>query len=294
MDRSAASPARRLFRLLVTVWPGTLWLVVFMIVPALFMLAASFLQRGPHGTLVGPPTLANYLRFFGFGESGFDPLYLLILLRSVVFALVVTLLTLLLGYPLAFAIAQSRRRDTLLLLVVLPFWTNFLIRIYAWIVIFQKRGVVNAALAALGLDPLHLYPSWFAVYTATVYTYLPFLVLPVYAAVERVDWTLHEAAQDLGAGRWASFWHAVFPQTLPGVIAGVLLVFIPALGTFVISDLLGAGRVILIGNVIQQQFGVVRDWAFGSAAAYVLMTLVLFGLWLYAKRVGEEGLDRLV
>ncbi len=265
-----------------------------MVVPALFMLVASFLQRGPHGTLVGPPTLANYLRFFGLTEAGFDPLYLLILARSVFFALVVTLITLLLGYPLAFAIAQSRHKEALLLLVVLPFWTNFLIRIYAWIVIFQKKGVVNAFLGMLGLDPLTLYPSWFAVYTATVYTYLPFLVLPVFTAVERVDWTLHEAAQDLGAGRFRSFLHAVWPQTLPGVVAGVLLVFIPALGTFVISDLLGAGRVILIGNVIQQQFGVVRDWAFGSAAAYVLMGLVLLGLWLYARRAGEEGLDRLV
>ncbi len=294
MNRSAASPARRLLERLVTVGPGALWLLVFMLVPALLMLYASFLQRGPYGQLVGPPTLENYLRFLGLTPEGYDPLYLRILWRSVVFAGVVTAITLLLGYPLAFAIATSRRRETLLLLVILPFWTNFLIRIYAWIVIFQRHGVVNAALGALGFAPLPLYPSWFAVYVATVYTYLPFLVLPVYTAVERVDWTLLEAAQDLGAGRVRGFLHAVLPQTLPGVVAGVLLVFIPALGTFVISDLLGAGRVVLIGNVIQQQFGVVRDWAFGSAASYVLMALVLLGLWLYARAVGEEGLDRLV
>ena len=290
----AASARQRLLRLAVTVWPGTLWLVVFMLVPALYMLYASFLRRGPHGTLVGPPTLENYLRFLGFTPQGFDPLYLEILARSVGFAAVVTLLTLALGYPLAFAIARSRHRELLLLLVILPFWTNFLIRVYAWIVIFQRRGVLNAVLGALGLDPVSLYPSWTAVYVATVYTYLPFLVLPVYAAVERVDWTLLEAAYDLGAGRLKGFLHAVVPQTLPGVVAGVLLVFIPALGTFVISDLLGAGRVVLIGNVIQQQFGVVRDWAFGSAASYVLMALVLAGLYLYARVAGEEGLDRLV
>ncbi len=294
MNRSATSPARRLFELLLTVGPGALWLVVFMLVPALLMLEASFLQRGPYGRLVGPYTVANYLRFFGFTPEGYDPLYLAILWRSAVFAVGVTVITLLLGYPLAFAIATSRRKEALLLLVVLPFWTNFLIRIYAWIVIFQRHGVVNALLGAFGLEPLHLYPSWFAVYVATVYTYLPFLVLPVYTAVERIDWTLLEAAQDLGAGRIRGFLHAVLPQTLPGIVAGVLLVFIPALGTFVISDLLGAGRVVLIGNVIQQQFGVVRDWAFGSAAAYVLMALVLLGLWGYARVAGEEGLDRLV
>ncbi len=294
MDRSAARPWQRFFRLLVTVWPGALWLIFFLVLPTLLMLWASFLHRGPYGELQGPPTLENYLRFFGVTPEGFDPLYLQILWRSVVFAVVVTVVTLLLGYPLAFAIAQSRHKDLLLLLVVLPFWTNFLIRIYAWIVIFQHRGVVNAILTALGAPPLHLYPSWFAVYVGTVYTYLPFLVLPVYTAVERIDWNLLEAAYDLGAGRVKGFWHAVFPQTLPGVVAGVLLVFIPALGTFVISDLLGAGRVVLIGNVIQQQFGVVRDWAFGSAAAFVLTGLVLLGLWVYARLAGEKGLDRLV
>ena len=281
-------------RLLATVTPGAFWLVVFSLLPTLLILYASFLQRGPHGWLSGPLTLANYARFFGISSSGFDPLYLNILGRSFLLGIVTTVAVVLLGYPFAFFIARSRHKNLLLLLVVLPFWTNFLIRVYAWIVIFQRRGVLNAFLSYLHLPTLHLYPSWTAVYVGTIYTYLPFLILPLYASVEKVDWTLLEAAYDLGAGRVRGFWHAVFPQTLPGLVAGVLLVFIPALGTFVISDLLGAGKAILIGNVIQQQFGGSRDWAFGSAAAFVLMALVLLGLWLYARRAGENGMGELL
>ncbi len=281
-------------RLLATVFPGTAWLLLFTLLPTLLILYASFLQRDPHGWLSGPLTLANYARFLGLGPDGFDPLYLRILGRSFLLGAVTTFFVVLLGYPFAFFIARSRHKNLLLLLVVLPFWTNFLIRVYAWIVIFQRKGVLNALLDNLGLQPLHLYPSWTAVYVGAVYTYLPFLILPLYASVEKIDWTLLEAAYDLGAGRVRGFWHAVFPQTLPGLVAGVLLVFIPALGTFVISDLLGGGKAILIGNVIQQQFGGSRDWAFGSAATFVLMAIVLGGLWLYARRAGERGMEELV
>ncbi len=281
-------------RLLATVFPGTAWLLVFTLLPTLLVLYASFLQRNPHGWLSGPLTLANYARFFGIGEGGFDPLYLRILGRSFLLGVVTTVFVVLLGYPFAFFAARSRYKNLILLLVVLPFWTNFLIRVYAWIVIFQRKGVLNAMLAQFDLQPLHLYPSWTAVYVGTIYTYLPFLILPLYASVEKIDWTLLEAAYDLGAGRVRGFWYAVFPQTLPGLVAGILLVFIPALGTFVISDLLGAGKTILIGNVIQQQFGGSRDWAFGSAATFVLMALVLTGLWIYARRAGESGMGELV
>lgn len=281
-------------RLLPTLGPGTLWLVVFTLVPTLLIFYASFLQRDPHGWLSGPLTLENYRRFFGLTGAGFDPLYLQILGRSLLLGLITTLFAVLIGYPFAFFIAGSPRKNLLLLLVVLPFWTNFLIRVYAWIVIFQRKGVLNALLGQLGFDPVMLYPSWTAVYVGTIYTYLPFLILPLYASVEKIDWTLLEAAYDLGAGRFWGFWHAVFPQTLPGLVAGILLVFIPAVGTFVISDLLGAGKAILVGNVIQQQFGASRDWAFGSAAAFVLMAVVLTGLWLYARWAGERGMEELV
>ncbi|XOB99436.1 ABC transporter permease [Deinococcota bacterium DY0809b] len=281
-------------RLLPTLGPGTVWLLVFTLVPTLLIFYTSFLQRDPHGWLSGPLTLENYRRFFGIGPDGIDPLYLNILGRSLLLGFVTTLATVLIGYPFAFFIAASPRKNLLLLLVVLPFWTNFLIRVYAWIVIFQRKGVLNALLGQFGMDPVLLYPSWTAVYVGTIYTYLPFLILPLYASVEKIDWTLLEAAHDLGAGKLRGFWHAVFPQTLPGLIAGILLVFIPAVGTFVISDLLGAGKAILVGNVIQQQFGASRDWAFGSAAAFVLMAVVLAGLWLYARWAGERGMEELV
>ncbi len=281
-------------KLLPTALPGAAWLVAFMLLPSLFVFYASFLQRGANGWISGPLTLSNYLRFLGLDGESFDPLYLKILWRSLLLGGVTTAVVVLLGYPFAFFIALSKRKNLLLLLVVLPFWTNFLIRVYAWIVIFQRRGVLNAFLASVGFNPLHLYPSWTAVYVATVYTYLPFLILPLYASVEKIDWTLLEAAYDLGAGRLRGFFHAILPQTIAGLVSGVMLVFIPAVGTFVISDLLGAGKTVLIGNVIQQQFGSSRDWAFGSAAAFVLMAVVLLGLWIYARWAGEKGLEDLL
>ncbi len=281
-------------QLTATVVPGALWLVVFTLAPTLLIFYASLLQRDPHGWLSGPLTLGNYLRFLGVSAEGFDPLYLRILGRSLLLGLVTTAATVVLGYPFAFFIAGSARKNLLLLLVVLPFWTNFLIRVYAWIVIFQRKGVLNAFLGLFGQDPVLLYPSWGAVYIGTVYTYLPFLILPLYASVEKIDWSLLEAAYDLGASRFRGFVHAVLPQTLPGLVAGVLLVFIPAVGTFVISDLLGAGKAVLVGNVIQQQFGASRDWAFGSAAAVVLMAVVLGGLWFYARWAGERSMEELV
>jgi spermidine/putrescine transport system permease protein len=246
------------------------------------------MSRGSLGQLVPPLGLHNYIRFFS------DPLFIEIIGRSLVIGFWSTLFVVLLGYPLAFYIARSRYKETLLLLVVIPFFTNFLIRIYAWIVVFQKEGLVNGLIVAFGLPLAELLPSTLAVYVATVYTYLPFFVLPLYAAVERIDWSQLEAAYDLGAKPVRAFWEAIFPQTIPGLFAGFLLVFIPAVGTFVIADLLGGGKITLIGNLIQLQFGSAQNWAFGSAASMVLMAMVLLGLWLYARTQGEKGLDRLV
>lgn len=286
--REAATPWERLRQVLVTVGPGGLWLVLFVLIPTLVMLAASLMSRGSLGQLVPPLGLHNYVRFFS------DPLFIEIIGRSLWIGFWSTVLIMLLGYPLAFYIAQSRHKEVLLLLVVIPFFTNFLIRVYAWIVIFQKEGLLNGVITALGLPPAELLPSTFAVYVATVYTYLPFFVLPLYAAVERIDWSQLEAAYDLGARPIRAFWEAVFPQTVPGLFAGFLLVFIPAVGTFVIADLLGGGKVTLVGNLIQLQFGSAQNWAFGSAVSMVLMAMVLLGLWLYARTQGEKGLDKLV
>lgn len=286
--REATTPLERLRQVLATVGPGGLWLVIFVLIPAILMLIASLMSRGSLGQLVPPFGLHNYIRFFS------DPLFLEIIGRSLWIGFWATVLTMLLGYPLAFYIAGSKIKQVLLLLVIIPFFTNFLIRVYAWIVVFQKEGLVNGFLGFFGLPPADLFPSTFAVYVTTVYTYLPFLVLPLYAAVERIDWTQLEAAYDLGARPARAFWEAIFPQTIPGLFAGFLLTFIPAVGTFVISDLLGGGKVTLVGNLIQLQFGSVQNWAFGSAVSMLLMALVLFGLWLYTRTQGEKGLDQLI
>ncbi|ADH63458.1 binding-protein-dependent transport systems inner membrane component [Allomeiothermus silvanus DSM 9946] len=286
--REAASLRRNLLRFLLTVGPGALWLFAFVLLPSVLVLIASLMSRGSFGQLAPPLGLHNYVRFFT------EPLFWEIVGRSLWIGFWATVLTVLLGYPLAFYIAQHRHKQFLLLLVIIPFFTNFLIRVYAWIVLLQREGVVNAVITAFGLPPAELFPSSFAVYLATVYTYLPFFVLPLYAAVERIEWNQLEAAYDLGAGPLRGFWEAIFPQTLPGLLAGFLLTFIPAVGTFVIADLLGGGKVILIGNLIQQQFGAAQNWAFGAACSMILMGLVLLGLWLYARSQGERGLDELV
>ncbi|MDM7323911.1 MAG: ABC transporter permease [Thermus sp.] len=283
----AATPWQRAFRVLVTVGPGGLWLLVFVLIPTLLVLVASFLTRGPYGELTGPWGLHNYVRLM-------QPVYLEAFAQSLGVGVLSTLLSALLGYPLAFYIARHPQRDLLLFLLLLPFLTNFLIRVYAWLVLLQREGLVNAFLGAFGLGPFTFYPSFFAVLLATVYTFLPFFVLPVYASVERLDWQLLEAAYDLGAKPFRAFLHAVLPQTYPGLFAGSVLVFIPAMGTFVVADLLGAGRVVLMGNLIQQQFGITRDWAFGAALSVFLMGIVLLALYLYARLQGERGLDELV
>ncbi|MER3443190.1 MAG: ABC transporter permease [Meiothermus sp.] len=284
----AATPWQKARRLLVTVGPGALWLTVFVLVPSLLILLASLLSRSSTGSLAPPWGLHNYVRFFT------EPLFWEIVGRSLWIGGWATVLTVLMGYPLAFYIAAHRYKQVLLLLVVIPFFTNFLIRVYAWIILLQREGAVNAVITAFGLPPADLFPSTFAVYLATVYTFLPFLVLPLYAAVERIDWSLLEAAYDLGATPVRGFWETIFPQTLPGLFAGFLLTFIPAVGTFVIADLLGGGKITLIGNLIQQQFTSAQNWAFGAAVSMILMVMVLLGLWLYARTQGERGLDELV
>ena len=203
------------------------------------------------------------------------------------------LLCALLGLPLAFFISGlgARWKTFALTLVVIPLWTNLLIRTYAWQLLLAPESFLAKAAVLLGLasagEPL--YPSALAVYVGLVCDYLPFLVLPLYASVEKIDWMLAEAARDLGASGWNVFRHAVLPQILPGLAAGVVLVFVPATGQFVIPDLLGGSKTVLIGNVIQQQFGASRDWPFGSALATVSMLVVLLALWFHARVAQRKG-----
>lgn len=273
--------------------PAVLWLTLFLLLPLLSILGISFLSRGDDGELMRPLTLENYRRLAGFGVFGFDPLYPVILLRSLLLGAGTAVLCALAALPLAYFIASraGRWRNLALTLVVIPFWTNLLIRTYGWQILFAPEGWL-AGLARqagwLGTDGT-LYPGLFAVAVGMVCDFLPFMVLPLYASVEKLDWTLAEAAADLGANRWQVFRHAVLPQIRPGLTAGLILVFLPATGQFVIPDLLGGAKTALLGNVIQQQFGQSRDWPFGSALASAALALLLAGLWLHARRAGSRA-----
>lgn len=270
-------------RFLSTLGPGVLWLAAFLIVPSAIMFGYSLLTRTDLAQVGGPWTLENWGRVFGYDAlfREWVPDNVRVLWRSLWMAAFSTLLCVLMGYPLAFFIARQgeRRKNLLLLLLIIPFWTNFLIRVYAWIII---------------LRPFDLVPSPLATFLGMVYAFLPFFVLPVYSSVEKVDWKLLEAAQDLGARPRRAFLAGVFPQTLPGLIAGILLTFIPAMGMFVVSDLLGGAKTALIGNLIQNQFGQAGDWPYGSALSFLLMGLVLLGLWGYARAAGQKGLEELI
>lgn len=247
------------------------WMTIFFVAPLLGIIWASFLTRGDYGELQLPLTVENYKRVAGWGLLGFDPLYPTILGRSLLMAAGATALCLLCALPLAFYIAGLPHRWKIvgLTFVVIPFWTNMLVRTYAWQML---------------LTPFGLYPGWVAVMIGLVCDYLPFAVLPVFAAVERLNWELPEAARDLGANRWQVFRHGIAPQIRSGLIAGGALVFLPATGQFVIPDLLGGAKTALLGNLLQQQFGASRDWPFGAAIATVSMAVVLAGLWLQARK----------
>jgi spermidine/putrescine transport system permease protein len=295
----ATRAASRFGRWLVS-GPPLLYLLVFFVVPSLIMVLASFRTPGDFGGLAPlvqdgklDLNVESYARFFT------ESVYAQIFLKSVWYALLTTLFCLALAYPLAALIAQTskRYRDLLLLLVILPFWSNFLIRVYAWMIILGPNAAlakaVNGVLAWFGHEPVPLLFSSFAVLVCLVYVHLPFMVLPLYANLEKHDLALLDAARDLGANAWQRFWRITFPLSLPGVYAGAALVFIPALGIFAIPDILGGPDDSLIGNVIKQQFLETRDWPFGSVLSIVLTVaaLVLAGLaaWLARRNLGTPS-----
>lgn len=262
--------------------PGTLWLLAFFALPVAIMGVYSVMERGLYGGVEPGFTLEPYARFF-------DPLYLKILARTLWLATLTTVLCAAIGYPVAYAIAGAGRwKHVLLFLVVLPFWTSFLVRTYAIMFLLRDSGLVNSALLALGVieEPLTLLYTPGAVLAGLVYGYLPFMVLPLYASLEKLDPALLEAAESLGARPLARFLRVTLPLSLPGLVAGGLLVFIPSLGAFLTPDLLGGARQVMIGNLIQQQFGAARDWPFGSAASFVLMGLVLAVVYVFVRRGG--------
>ena len=246
-----------------------MWLLFF--APLLIVAAYSLLTRGPYGGVMLPWTAEDYRRIF-------DPLYAAILWRSIWVAAVSTAICVVLGFPLALYVARSSRYKLLLLnLVMLPFWTSFLIRTYAWMFLLRDTGLINTVLLTLHVirQPLPLLFNTGAVILGLVYGYLPFMVLPLYATVEKLDPLLLDAAADLGAAPLTTVWKVVLPLARPGIIAGSLLVFIPCLGAYLIPDLMGGGKTVMIGNLIQNQFTSARDWPFGAALSLFLMAIVL-------------------
>jgi spermidine/putrescine transport system permease protein len=259
--------------------PGGFWLLAFFLVPLVIMLVYSLMPRGIYGGVEPGFTLEHYARFF-------DPLYLQVLQRTFAWSIACTVICLFLGYPVAYVIVRSGRwRTFLLFLVVLPFWTSFLVRTFAMIFLMRDTGLINSWLLKLGMidEPLTILYTPFAVMAGLVYGFLPFMILPIYASLEKVDLSLLEAAEVLGARPAARFRRVTLPLSTPGVVAGCLLVFIPALGSFLTADLLGGAKQVMIGNLVQNQFSSARNWPFGSAASFIVMALVLAAVMLYLK-----------
>jgi len=263
------------FRLLA---PAGLWTVAFCLLPMAIILLISFATRGVYGGVVWQWTVENY-------QDLWHPLYAGILGQSLVMAVLTTLFCLLLGYPVAYYMArlEPKWQAVWLLLIMIPFWTNFLVRTYAWMFILRTEGLFNTVLLNAGLisSPIDILYSNSAVLLGLVYGYLPFMVLPLYATLERLDWTLLEAARDLYASRWATFRRVLWPLSIPGLVAGCVLVFIPSVGAFITPDLLGGAKSMMVGNLIQHEYLVARDWPLGSAIASVLLLLVTGGMVVY-------------
>jgi spermidine/putrescine transport system permease protein len=293
---AAALPTARRSSSWVLLLPATVWYVIFFLVPMTFPLVFSFATSDPNGGVILKLNTNNYPRFFDcdvgayfvFGEC----IYVKIFVQTILFALLGTAMCLLIAYPLAYFLATrvGKWRTTLLVLIIIPFWTSFLIRTYAWQVILADQGLINSFLFSLGLvtdlGRLPLLYNPFAVFLGIVYNYLPLMVFPLFVSLERLDKTLLEASKDLGANRIATFRQVTLPLTSPGLYTGILLTFIPLTGEYIIPNLLGGSKTVLMGNLIGNQYLQARDWAFGAASAMILIvTLVLFvTLWFRASK----------
>jgi spermidine/putrescine transport system permease protein len=273
--------------------PSLVWWLVFLVVPVGLVLGYSFFERGEFGGVVPNLTLDNYAR-------AIDPLYTSVLLTSLRIAGLATLIALLIAYPVAYFIATRPRRwrTPLLVIVILPFWTSFLIRTYAWIVLLNREGLINRPLLNAGLidEPLPLLNNEFSIVLGLIYIYLPLMILPLYASLERINPELREASTDLGASPLRTFLTVTLPLSTTGIAAGAVFVFVPSLGNFIVPELLGGGRHPMIGNLVQGQFLRARDWPFGAALAagliVITVVLLLVMAWLLMReRRREAGLD---
>ncbi|MEI3612416.1 ABC transporter permease [Pseudogracilibacillus sp. SO30301A] len=265
--------------------PALIWLLIFMMIPIGIIVIISFTTGDGYGGIVYEFSVSGY-------KKTFDLLYLKIFLQSLVWTVTSTGITLLIAYPLAYFIAHAGRwKNILILLVMIPFWTNILVRMYAWIILLNDKGVINNFLIHFGIidEPIQMMYTPFAMIITLVYAFLPFMILPIYASIEQLDKTYLEAAEDLGADPVKSFFKITLPLTLPGVIAGSVITFIPAVSIFAAADLFGGGKMVMIGNVIRDAFLGGMNWQLGSAISILLMILVLLPIFLYFKSTSSDN-----
>ena len=273
--------------------PGTFWLLVFFVLPLGFLFVMSFSEKA---VINGEVSITDYDYLTGLANyfRSLESLYVQIMWKSIWISALATVLCLVTAYPIAFGIcfAPERWKPILLLFVVLPFWINLLIRTYALIAVFRTQGYVNVALGVVGLGPYDMLYNNFAVIFGLVYVYMPFMVLPLYATIERLDKSFLEASLDLGASQFSTFLKITIPLTMPGIVTGIILVFIPCLGSFLTPDLLGGANAVMIGNVIERQFKAANDWPFGSALSFMLMYATFAALMLRAFLASRsKGVD---
>lgn len=295
-DLSLASRRRMLLALLLT--PVSLFFAVFFLGPLAIMIATSFLAPGLYGGVEWVFYPHNYGRILGFADPAFedfDPVYISIFLRSLKIAAFTVVATLVVCYPAAFCIARlsERSKNFCLFLITLPFFASLIVRLFIWVLILRQTGIVNEMLLATGIidRPLELIYTDGAIVLGMVYIFIPFMFMPVYASVEKLDWTLVRASLDLGAGPIRTFLRIILPLTAPGIAGGAIIVFIPALGNFVVPAVLGGAKVMMLGNLIEQQFLSARNWPFGSALAMMVMSVMLVMLLVYVIATGRRGAD---
>jgi spermidine/putrescine transport system permease protein len=266
-------------------YPYFIWLGIFILLPLLLVAYFAFTTGDSQNFQTFSFSLDNFKRFF-------SPIYLNVLFKSVNLALISTIICFFIGYPLAYIISKEkpRVRNAMILLVVIPMWMNFLLRTYAWLTLLGKNGILSKALSFIGFNNVQLLYNDATVLLGMVYNFLPFMILPIFSVLIKMDNRLLEAARDLGANKTMVFRKIIFPLSLPGVITGITMVFIPAVSTFVISGLLGGNKSTLIGNLIEQQFRYTNDWHFGSAMSIILMVFILISIALSSKfDKGKEG-----
>lgn len=290
--------SRRRVQLSVLLGPVSLFLAVFFLGPLAIMMVTSFLAPGLYGGVEWTFYPHNFGRILGFADpmfEDFDPVYIAIFIRSVKIAALTVFAALLVCYPAAFCIARlsERWKNFCLFLITLPFFTSLIVRLFVWVLILRQTGLVNEMLLSSGLiaRPLDLIYTDGAIILGMVYVFIPFMFMPVYASVEKLDWTLVRASLDLGAGPIRTFWRIILPLTAPGIVGGAIIVFIPALGNFVVPAILGGAKVMMLGNLIEQQFLAARNWPFGSALAMMVMSVMLVLLLVYVLASGRRGAD---